>query len=181
MNVLKKAAGKALSASNLAVKSARANVKFKITGPKVSFIKDHIAAKLPVYSTGGAAGADLHAVFYDGLKSVTIEPLDRKLIATGLRIRVEEGFEAQVRPRSGLALKSGVTVLNTPGTIDEDYRGPVGVILMNLGEDAVTINEGDRIAQMVVAPAVRAAFDFVEEFDETERGEGGFGSTGVKG
>ena len=109
---------------------------------------------------------------------VTINPGERKLIPTGLRIALPQGYEAQVRPRSGLALKHGVTVLNSPGTIDADYRGEVGVILINLGQDPFEIKHGDRIAQMVVAPYARVSWNPVDSLDETQRGEGGFGHTG---
>lgn len=110
--------------------------------------------------------------------TVTINPGERKLIPTGLRIALPQGYEAQVRPRSGLALKHGVTVLNSPGTIDADYRGEVGVILINLGQEPFEIKHGDRIAQMVVAPYARVSWNSVDSLDETQRGEGGFGHTG---
>ncbi|MGE0665428.1 MAG: dUTP diphosphatase [Sphingomonadales bacterium] len=129
---------------------------------------------LPAYQTAQAAGADLTAAVD---ADVTLAPGERRLIPTGIAIGLPEGYEAQVRPRSGLALKQGVTVLNTPGTIDADYRGEVGVILVNLGQEAFTVRRGDRIAQMIVAPVVQA--DFREEaLTETARGAGGFGSTG---
>ncbi|MEO1108687.1 MAG: dUTP diphosphatase [Pseudomonadota bacterium] len=132
---------------------------------------------LPSYETSGAAGADLRANLPDGV-SITLEPGQRALIPTGLRIEIPEGFEVQVRPRSGLALKHGITLPNTPGTIDSDYRGPLGVILMNAGQESFEVAHGERIAQLVVAPVVQADFQFVDELSETERGSGGFGSTG---
>jgi dUTP pyrophosphatase len=131
---------------------------------------------LPSYMSDFAAGADLCAAVEDAL---TLEPGERALVPTGLSIALPPGFEAQVRPRSGLALRDGVTCLNAPGTIDADYRGPIGVILANLGTAAVTIRRGDRIAQLVVAPVSRAHFELVEELPSSDRGSGGFGSTGV--
>ena len=135
-------------------------------------------AQLPFYATELAAGADLHAYLEE---RVVLAPLERKLIPTGLSIELPAGFEAQVRPRSGLALKSGITVLNAPGTIDADYRGPVGVLLINLSQESFTINPGDRIAQLVIAPVCTAHFVPVQALSDTERGAGGFGHTGVKG
>ncbi len=132
---------------------------------------------LPSYETSGAAGADVRANLPDGV-SITLEPGQRALIPTGLRIEIPEGFEVQVRPRSGLALKHGITLPNTPGTIDSDYRGPLGVILMNAGQESFEVAHGERIAQLVVAPVVQADFQFADELSETERGSGGFGSTG---
>jgi len=132
---------------------------------------------LPVYQTNGSSGADLKA---DVNETLTIPPGERVLIPTGLFLQIPEGYEAQVRPRSGLAAKKGVTVLNTPGTIDSDYRGEVKVILINLGQDAFTITRGQRIAQIIVTPVVRARFITKEKVSETVRGKGGFGSTGVK-
>jgi dUTP pyrophosphatase len=111
---------------------------------------------------------------------VTLKPLERRLIPTGLHIALPVGFEAQVRPRSGLALKKGITVLNTPGTIDADYRGEIGVVLINLSQEDFIVNDGERIAQMVIARHEKADFIEVEVLDETERGEGGYGHTGVK-
>ena len=134
------------------------------------------ALPLPSYATAGAAGADLRADLGGG--SVDLAPGARALIPTGLRLAIPPGWEVQIRPRSGLALKEGVTLLNTPGTIDSDYRGPLGVILINLGDAPVTITHGDRIAQMVVARAPQAGFRIVAALDETARGAGGFGSTG---
>ena len=133
--------------------------------------------QLPAYATVLSAGADLRANIE---KPVVLKPLERKLIGTGLYIALPEGYEAQVRPRSGLALKHGITVLNTPGTIDADYRGEVGVILVNLSNEEFTINPGERIAQMVIAEHAQAIFMPTDSLDETERGEGGFGHSGVK-
>lgn len=133
---------------------------------------------LPAYETSGAAGMDLRAAV-DESAPVTLAPGGRALIPTGLSIAVPAGYEAQVRPRSGLALKFGVTCLNSPGTIDADYRGEVGVILANLGAEPFVVRRGERIAQMVIAPVVQARLLEVEDLDETERGDGGFGSTGT--
>ena len=130
---------------------------------------------LPAYMSAGAAGADVVAAVADDL---VLAPGARALVPTGFSIEVPAGFEVQVRPRSGLALKHGVTVLNTPGTIDSDYRGPVGVILVNLGTEPFVVRRGDRIAQLVVAAVVRAAFDEARELAASLRGDGGFGSTG---
>ena len=132
---------------------------------------------LPAYATDGAAGLDLLAAVTEPL---TLQPGERKLVPTGLSIAVPPGFEAQVRPRSGLALKSGVTVLNAPGTVDADYRGEVGVILINHGDQPFTVNRGERIAQMVIAAYSRAEWVPVAALPETQRGAGGFGSTGVQ-
>jgi dUTP pyrophosphatase len=133
---------------------------------------------LPTYASAGAAGADLRANFPDrGV--VALEPGARALVPTGLRMAIPEGFEVQIRPRSGLALKHGITLPNAPGTIDSDYRGPLGVIVMNAGDKRFEISHGDRIAQMVVAPVLRVEFAVVDTLDDTLRGVGGFGSTGV--
>lgn len=131
---------------------------------------------LPGYATVDSAGMDLLAAVAD---DVTLAPGERRLVPTGLAIALPAGYEAQVRPRSGLALKQGLTVLNAPGTVDADYRGEVGVILVNLGQDPVTLRRGDRIAQLVVAPVSRASWQEVSELVPSERGAGGFGSTGV--
>jgi dUTP pyrophosphatase len=131
---------------------------------------------LPAYATQQSAGLDLMAAVAE---EVTLAPGARQLIPTGLAIALPAGFEAQVRPRSGLALKHGITVLNSPGTIDADYRGEVQVLLINHGTVPFTIRRGDRIAQMVVAPVTQIAWSIVEKLDETERGSGGYGSTGV--
>jgi dUTP pyrophosphatase len=137
------------------------------------------AIPLPSYETAGAAGADLRANFpTDQRDGITLNPGTRALVPTGLHIAVPTGHEVQIRPRSGLALKHGITLPNSPGTIDSDYRGPLGVIVMNAGQVAFHIAHGDRIAQMVLAPVLRAQFDLVETLDETVRGQGGFGSTG---
>ena len=132
---------------------------------------------LPCYETAGAAGADLRANLPEG-QSVTLEPGARALVPTGLRMAIPAGYEVQIRPRSGLALKHGVTLLNTPGTIDSDYRGPLGVIMVNLGEAPFEVTHGMRIAQMVVAAVVQPGFEVVASLNETARGAGGFGSTG---
>ena len=132
---------------------------------------------LPSYETLGAAGMDLRAAV-DADVPVILGPGARVLVPTGLKMALEAGWEAQVRPRSGLALKHGVTCLNTPGTIDSDYRGEVGVILVNLGQEPFVIRRGERIAQMVIAPVAKVSVFEVETLDETERGAGGFGSTG---
>ena len=132
---------------------------------------------LPQYATSQSAGMDLRANLDE---SITLKPLERRLIPTGLHIALPEGYEAQVRPRSGLALKHGLTVLNTPGTIDADYRGEIGVVLINLSQEDFVINDGERIAQMVIARHEQGDFVVVEQLDETERGEGGYGHTGVK-
>lgn len=132
---------------------------------------------LPAYETSGSAGMDLRAAIDENLP-VILAPGARTLVPTGLKIALEPGFEAQVRPRSGLALKHGITCLNSPGTIDSDYRGEVGVILINHGQEAFVIQRGERIAQMVIARHEQAAMVEVETLDETARGAGGFGSTG---
>ena len=137
------------------------------------------ALGFPAYETPGAAGADLKANL-PGRADVVLKPGARALIATGLRLAIPDGFEVQIRPRSGLALKHGITLANAPGTIDSDYRGPLGVILLNTGAQNFTIVHGDRIAQMVVAPVVQAEFVSVAQLDETSRDQGGFGSTGQK-
>lgn len=133
-------------------------------------------AVVPEYKTAGAAGADICALVE---APVTIPAGKYAMIPTGLFFEIPEGYEVQVRPRSGLAAKNGVTVLNTPGTIDSDYRGEIKVILINLGEKDFVINSGDRIAQMVIAPVTQASFEITDSLSDTERGAGGFGSTGV--
>ena len=130
---------------------------------------------LPAYETASSAGMDLRAFVDD---DVVLKPFERKLIPTGLYIELPDGYEAQIRPRSGLAIKSGITVLNSPGTIDADYRGEIKVILINLSQDDFTIKSGDRICQMVIAKHEKAEFVEVNEISETERGAGGFGHTG---
>lgn len=135
---------------------------------------------LPSYETQGAAGADLRANFPTGPQGAfELAPSARARVPTGLHMQIPDGFEVQVRPRSGLAIKHGLTMINAPGTIDSDYRGEVAVLVVNLGEEAVTITHGMRIAQMVVAPVVQAEFHQVETLAPTARGEGGFGSTGT--
>ena len=131
---------------------------------------------LPKYQTELSAGMDLYA---NTDEPITLKSLERTLVKTGLFISLPKGYEAQIRPRSGLAFKNGITVLNTPGTIDADYRGEIGVILVNLSSQNFTINDGDRIAQMVIAKHETAIWEEVENLDETNRGEGGFGSSGV--
>lgn len=131
--------------------------------------------ELPAYATEGAAGMDLRAAVEDDL---VIPPGGRELVSAGLRIAVPAGYEAQVRPRSGLALRHGVTVLNAPGTVDSDYRGTVAVVLANLGAQDFVVHRGDRIAQLVIAPVARAELGQVDELDDSDRGAGGFGHTG---
>jgi dUTP pyrophosphatase len=132
---------------------------------------------LPSYETLASAGMDLRAFIQE---PITLKPLERAIVTTGLFIELPVGFEAQVRPRSGLAYKNGITVLNSPGTIDADYRGEIGIILVNLSNQAFKIENGERIAQLVIAKHERAEWNQVSELTQTHRGEGGFGSTGVK-
>ena len=132
---------------------------------------------LPAYATPQSAGLDLR----DNIEApITLHPLERRLVPTGLHIALPDGYEAQVRPRSGLALKHGITVLNTPGTVDADYRGEIMVLLVNFSNEDFVVKDGERIAQMVIAQYAKATFESVEVLDETERGEGGYGHTGVK-
>lgn len=131
-------------------------------------------AVAPIYATDGAAGADLRAT-----EAIELKPLERRAVSTGVRVALPEGYEGQVRARSGLALRHGLATVNSPGTIDADYRGEIQVLLVNLGAETVRIERGDRIAQLVIAPVARARFEIVETLDETARGAGGFGSTGV--
>ena len=140
-------------------------------------IKNTSQHELPKYETSASAGVDLRANLDT---AITLKPLERVLVKTGLFLEIPEGFEAQVRPRSGLALKKGITVLNSPGTVDADYRGEVGVILINLSNEEFVIENGERIAQLVFAKVEQANWVNVEILSETARGEGGFGSTGVK-
>jgi dUTP pyrophosphatase len=133
-------------------------------------------AQLPGYATDASSGVDLCAFIEE---PIVLKPLERCLVPTGIFIGIPEGYEAEVRPRSGIAIKHGVTVLNTPGTIDADYRGEVKVILINLGSEPFTINNGDRIAQMVFKSVAHVDWKIVESLTETQRGEGGFGSTGI--
>ena len=133
-------------------------------------------ALLPEYQTSGSAGADLHAYLTE---PITLNPMERKLIPTGLFVELPVGYELQVRPRSGLALKYGITVLNTPGTVDSDYRGELCVLLVNFGSEPFTVQNGDRIAQAVVAQAVQVSFVQTDALSKTGRGTGGYGSTGI--
>ena len=142
---------------------------------RITRLEDGHDLELPTYQTAGAAGMDARAS-----EERMIQPGETALIPTGFAIAVPHGYEAQLRPRSGLALKHGITLLNSPGTIDSDYRGPVGVILTNLGHEPFYIHRGDRVAQMVIAKVERAQWNLVASLDETERGEGGFGSSGTK-
>ena len=140
-------------------------------------IVNHSNNPLPEYSTKDSAGMDVRAMLDE---PVTLRPLERALIPTGLHIQLPEGYECQIRPRSGLALKKGITVLNTPGTIDADYRGEIKIILINLSSEPFTIENGERICQMVIKEYVKATLTHVDALDDTERGAGGFGHTGVK-
>jgi len=140
---------------------------------KIKIKKLNKKAIIPAYQTKEAAGFDLHSI-----EDVIIKPGERKLIGTGLAFEIEFGFEVQIRPRSGLAYKHGITVLNTPGTIDSDYRGEIKVLLINHGSGEFEIKKGERIAQAVIAPVIQAEIVEVEELSDTERGSGGFGSTG---
>lgn len=130
-------------------------------------------ATLPEYASAGAAGMDLRST-----EEVELQPGQRKLVPTGIKAAIPEGFEGQVRPRSGLAIKQGLSMVNSPGTIDSDYRGEIGVILINHGQDVVKLSRGERIGQLVICPVYRAEWQVVDELDDTRRGEGGFGSTG---
>ena len=132
--------------------------------------------ELPVYETPGSAGMDVRACLEE---PVTLGPLERALIPTGLRVQLPEGYEMQIRPRSGLALKHGISLANTPGTVDADFRGEIGVILINLSNEPFTVNDGDRICQMVIAQYTRVEWEAVDEIDRTVRGDGGFGHTGM--
>ena len=140
------------------------------------------ALPLPSYETAGSAGADLRANLPEEQRQlgIVLAPMERRIVPTGLRVEVPAGFEMQIRPRSGLALKHGITLPNTPGTIDSDYRGPLGVLLVNLGIEPYIVHHGDRIAQAVIAPVVQMPFELVEVLGDTARGHGGFGSTGRK-
>lgn len=146
--------------------------------PVVKFLKLKPEAVLPAYMTDLAAGLDISALPEAVL---TLEPGERVLVPTGLAVAIEPGYEIQVRPRSGLALRNGVTLLNTPGTIDADYRGEIGIIMINHGQESFTIKPGDRIAQLIVAPVSHCRIELVEELPTTKRGAGGFGHTGVAG
>lgn len=138
-------------------------------------IRNQSSNELPEYATNGAAGMDIRAHLSE---AVTLQPLERRLIPTGLFLEIPVGYEVQIRPRSGLAYKHGITVLNSPGTIDSDYRGEVGVLLINLSNEAFVIENGERVAQMVVAAHEQASWKEVSELSDTDRGAGGFGSTG---
>lgn len=142
---------------------------------KLKRLRDNQDLPLPMYESSFASGLDLRA---DVAEKIILKPGERSLIPTGLAVEIEPGFELQIRPRSGLALRSGISLVNTPGTIDADYRGEIGVILINHGQDDFAIHRGDRIAQMVVVPVVQARVVEVQELNPTKRGQGGFGSTG---
>lgn len=146
------------------------------TQPLIQIKKLHPDARVPRYMTELAAGMDIHAL---PEKPVELQPGERCLVPTGIAMAIPPGFEVQVRPRSGLAIKHGVTLVNTPGTIDADYRGEIRVIMINHGQDVFKISSGDRIAQLIVAPVCQAVFEEVVELSETERGSGGFGHTGT--
>lgn len=146
-----------------------------MTTVRVKIKKKHPDVPTPTYETVGSAGCDVTAA-----EAVEIEPGGRTIVKTGLFLELPQGYECQVRARSGLAIKHGVTVLNSPGTIDSDYRGEVGVILINTGQNSFRVEKGDRIAQLVFAPVTFAYFAVVEELDDTQRGSGGYGSTGVR-
>ena len=152
---------------------------------KISMLREDWAdplVPLPAYQTVGSAGADICANLPVAMRAVgfVLQPMERAIVPTGLRVALPEGFEMQIRPRSGLALKHGITLPNTPGTIDSDYRGPLGVALVNLGAAPYVVSHGDRIAQCVIAPVLQAGFEVVEALDVTARGAGGFGSTGTR-
>jgi dUTP pyrophosphatase len=152
---------------------------------KISVLREDWAdplVPLPAYQTAGSAGADICANLPVEMRAAgfVLQPMERAIIPTGLRVAIPEGFEMQIRPRSGLALKHGITLPNTPGTIDSDYRGPLGVALVNLGAAPYVVSHGDRIAQCVIAPVLQAGFEVVDELDSTARGAGGFGSTGMR-
>ncbi len=138
------------------------------------------ALPLPAYETSGAAGADLRANLPHELRplGIVLAPMERRIVPTGLRVEIPRGFEMQIRPRSGLALKHGITLANAPGTIDSDYRGPLGVLVVNLGIEPYVVRHGDRIAQAVIAPVVQLPYELADRLNDTSRGPGGFGSTG---
>ena len=142
--------------------------------PEVKIV-NHSPYPLPAYETAGSAGVDLRANLPE---PITLAPMERRLVPTGLFIELPEGYEAQVRPRSGLALRHGLSVVNTPGTIDSDYRGEIGIPMINLSQEAQTISPGDRVAQIVVAPVVQVTWKPVTQLNDSSRGTGGFGSTG---
>ena len=155
-----------------------------MTAPVIRVLQEDwadTAVPLPRYETAGAAGADIRANLLpeDRAQGFTLYPMQRAVIPTGLRVEIPEGFEMQIRPRSGLALKHGISLPNTPGTIDSDYRGPLGVLLINFGREPYVIQHGERIAQAIIAPVVQALFEITDAaLTETGRGAGGFGSTG---
>jgi dUTP pyrophosphatase len=153
----------------------------EVENVEVRFLRlpDNPDLPIPSYATGGAAGFDLRAAVPAGAPTV-LAPGRRMLIPTGFAVGLPHGYELQIRPRSGLAVKHGVTVLNSPGTVDADYRGPVGVCLINLGDEPFSVSRGDRIAQAVIAPALQLPLVEVGTLEDTERGSGGFGSTGVR-
>lgn len=144
---------------------------------KIKFFEHGKDLSMPHYMTDGSAGADLRAAINE---MIVLKPMERRLIPTGFAIALPNNFEAQVRPRSGLAYKNGITVLNSPGTIDSDYRGEVKVLLINLGNEDFVIERGERIAQMIIQKCEKAIFSVVDELDKTDRSSGGYGSTGVK-
>lgn len=144
----------------------------------VKILENAIDLALPAYATEHSAGMDLLAAIDE---TITLKPMARKLVATGISIALPEGFEAQVRPRSGLAFKHGISIVNAPGTIDADYRGEIGVVLINLGHEDFVIERGMRIAQMVIAPYTRISWNQMEQLPDSARGAGGFGSTGTQG
>lgn len=144
----------------------------------VKFLKLHADVVIPEYQTEGASGMDLCAYIEEPL---TLKPMERRLVPTGLKMELPEGYEAQVRPRSGMSIKHGITLINCVGTIDEDYRGEICVPVVNLSSEQYTINNGDRIAQMVIAPVTKAVVEVSGDLSMTSRGAGGFGSTGYKG
>jgi dUTP pyrophosphatase len=141
----------------------------------VRFVRERSGEVLPAYQTGDASGMDLRADIDD---DIVLPPMGRALVPTGISMALPTGVEAQVRPRSGIAIRNGVTCLNSPGTIDADYRGEIGVILINLGSDPFTVRRGDRIAQLVFTPVLRPSLEIVDDLGPTPRGEGGFGHTG---
>ena len=152
---------------------------------KISVLREDWAdplVPLPAYQTAGSAGADICANLPVEMRAAgfVLQPMERAIVPTGLRVAIPEGYEMQIRPRSGLALKHGITLPNTPGTIDSDYRGPLGVALVNLGAAPYVVSHGDRIAQCVIAPVLQAGFEVVDDLDTTARGAGGFGSTGTR-
>ncbi|MDP3339052.1 dUTP diphosphatase [Frigidibacter sp.] len=154
-------------------------------GPQIAVLWEDWADRgvpLPSYETAGSAGADIRANLKpeDRATGFILDPMRRAVLPTGIRVEIPEGYEIQIRPRSGLALKHGISLPNTPGTIDSDYRGPLGVLLINLGTEPYTIQHGDRIAQLVVAPVLQAGFAVVDALGDTARGAGGFGSTGKR-